>query len=134
MTSTKPPSEQKAKINADGAERFVEQYRSNVKSDVIEITEDKLENILLKHLTKLMTRKGWMMPLSLFISVFLASLTATFTRKFGIEGHVWQATFILSVIVSGVWLVASIVKLAMCWKESSMDTLINTIKNVVAHK
>ena len=45
-----PSPERKATYSGSDDSRFVGEIRSNVKSDVIEITADKLENILLKHL------------------------------------------------------------------------------------
>jgi len=109
--------------------RFVNERRSNVKSDLIEITEDKLENILLKHLKKMGTRKGWLAPLGLFISVVLANVSATFTEKFGIGASTWEAVFVLAAIGSGVWLFASLIAMWLNWKESTTDFLICHIKD-----
>ena len=44
--------DQIASFDTGDESKFVDKHRSNVKSDLIEITEDKLENILLKHLKK----------------------------------------------------------------------------------
>lgn len=111
-------------------EKFVDKRRSNVKSDLIEITEDKLENILLKHLSKLEIRKGWVAPLGVFVSVLLATLSATFNDKFGIIAATWEAIFLLVVAVSAVWLVVSLVRMVANWKQSSIDFLICQIKRV----
>ena len=124
-----PHSEQPAKFSSTADSKFVDQIRSNVKSDLIEITADKLENILLKHLSKVGVRKSWLTPLSLFLTVILASLTATFSKKFGIDGPVWQALFILGGIASGVWLLCTIIRIYVCWKTCSLEHLISIIKN-----
>ena len=109
--------------------RFIDQRRSNVKSDLIEITEDKLENILLKHLRRMGTRKGWIAPLGLFISVVLANVSASFNDKFGIPSSTWEAVFLLAAIASGIWLVVSIILMMIKWRVSSLDYLISCIKN-----
>ncbi len=109
--------------------RFIDKHRSNVKSDLIEITEDKLENILLKHIRKIGTRKAWLAPLGLFISIILANISATFTEKFGIPSSIWEAIFFIGAIASGIWLIASFVLMIVNWKESSIDYLISRIKN-----
>ena len=109
--------------------KFIDQLRSNVKSDLIEITEDKLENILLKHLHKMAIRKEWITPFSLFLTVLLANLTATFAKKFGIDADVWHAFFLLFAFASFIWLVWSLVRLIARWKGASIDNLIAIIKD-----
>lgn len=119
----------KAEFKTDEESKFIDKRRTNVKSDLIEITEDKLENILLKHLQRLGLRKSWITPLSLLVTIILANLSATFGDKFGIKGSVWEAFFLLIAIVSGIWLVVSIIRIIISWKESSLTNLITIIKN-----
>jgi len=120
---------QTASFDTGNENRFVDKHRSNVKSDLIEITEDKLENILLKHLKKMGTRNAWLAPLGLFVSVVLANVSATFNEKFGIPASTWEAVFILAAIASGVWFTVNLVLMIVNWKESSTDYLISCIKN-----
>jgi len=122
-------NEQVASFDTGDESRFIAERRSNVKSDLMEITEDKLENILLKHLKKMGVRKGWIAPLGLFISVILANISATFDQKFGVPASTWEAVFILAAIGSGIWLVASLLAMWLNWKESKIDFLICQIKN-----
>jgi len=122
-------SKQHVKLSSPTDSKFINQLISNVKSDLIEITADKLENILLKHLSKVGVRKSWLTPLVLFLTVLLASLTATFSKKFGIDGPVWQAIFILGAIASLVWLLFAIFRICTCWKTCSLEYLISIIKN-----
>ncbi|WP_342804461.1 hypothetical protein [Alteromonas sp. M12] len=122
-------NDQVASFSTGDESRFVNERRSNVKSDLIEITEDKLENILIKHIKRMGTRKGWLAPLGLFISVVLANVSATFSAKFGIPASTWEAIFVLSAIGSGVWLLVSLIAMWLNWKESSTDFLICKIKD-----
>lgn len=116
--------------NFDTAEdsRFVAHRYSNVKSDLIEITEDKLENILLKHLSSLAIRKSWITPLTLFLAVLLANLTATFSNKFGIDAPVWQAFFLLLAITSFLWFVLACLRAISRWRDGSLSSLFAIIK------
>jgi len=124
----------KAEFITEEESKFIDKRRTNVKSDLIEITEDKLENILLKHLQRLGVRKSWVTPLSLLVTIILANLSATFGDKFGIEGSVWEAFFLLVAIFSAIWLVVSIIRIIVGWKESSLSNLIAIIKNATDEK
>ncbi|MGP5546973.1 hypothetical protein [Psychrobacter alimentarius] len=121
--------EEVASFDTSHESRFINERRSNIKSDLIEITEDKLENILLKHIKKVGTRKGWLAPLGIFISVILANISASFSTKFGISANTWEATFILANLGSGLWLLTSLVAMWLNWKESSTEFLICKIKD-----
>lgn len=72
-------------------DKFVNEVHTNTKSDLIEITEDKLEIILLKHLNKLNKVKGWLTPLSLFVTILIVLLTATFKLFAGLSKEVWKS-------------------------------------------
>lgn len=118
-----------AKFSTDEENKFVRNKRTNVKSDLIEITEDKLENILLKHINKLGIRRAWLTPLTLFATILLANATAAFGAKFGVDGAVWESLFLLLNIVTGIWFVVAIIRLVLNWEEASLDNLISIIKN-----
>lgn len=117
------------KTNADGDEKFVGARFTNVKSDLIEITHDKLENILTKHYEKRNLRIAWFNPASLGIGVALTLATADFKpNTFGLDAATWKAIFVLLFISSSIWLLASLIKLGFYWKESKIETLIDMLK------
>lgn len=109
--------------------KFVDQVRTNTKSDLIEITEDKLENILLKHLNKLNKVKAWLTPLSLFITILIVLLSAEFKLFLGIEKEVWKALFLILVVLTLVWTIISGYEAVKCSKSATILFLINEIKN-----
>lgn len=117
-----------AQFDSEG-ERFIDQRRSNVKTDLIEITGDKLEVILLKHESNLGKRTAWITPLSLFVSVLLTLLTATFNDMFGLLASEWKALFVISGALSIAWLGISLIRLYTCWRDCSIGNLIAIIKN-----
>ncbi|MBL4634767.1 MAG: hypothetical protein JKY56_12915 [Kofleriaceae bacterium] len=109
--------------------RFIGVHRSNLKSDLIEITEDKLENILMKHESKLGLKKAWIAPLGLLLTIVATLISAEFKDALGVPKATWSAFFILAALLSAVWLVASVVRLVMGRKECSIDALIAQVKN-----
>ena len=109
--------------------KYISHVRSNVKSDLIEITEDKLENIFLKHIDNVGVRTRWITPLSLLATILLTELTTTFADKFGIKAAVWEALFLLAGVVSSIWLLVSLVTLCTRWRSSSLGAVIKIIKN-----
>lgn len=113
----------------DSNNKYVNEFKSNVKSNVIEITEDKLENILLKYLNMLNIRQSWITPLSLFITIILVIITATFNTKLGIDKSVWEAIFYLGAFGTFVWTVISGIKAFSASKEVTISSLLDRIKD-----
>lgn len=110
--------------------KFVSARFTNVKSDLIEITHDKLENILTKHYEKRFLRSAWFNPASLGVGVALTLATAEFkTNAFGIEAATWKAIFVLLFVGSVGWLIYNLVRLAIYWKESKIESLIDMLKD-----
>lgn len=112
-------------------DKFVNEVHTNTKSNLIEITEDKLENILLKHLNKLNKVKGWLTPLSLFVTILIVLLTATFNSFAGLTKDVWNAIFVISLVITLVWAIVASIEAIKCSKSSTIGFLIKEIKNHV---
>ncbi|MBN1757120.1 MAG: hypothetical protein JW863_02315 [Chitinispirillaceae bacterium] len=129
MSDSISPQKNVASFSTKDKNPFVDQYRSNVKSDLIEITEDKIENILIKHLHKMGVRIAWIAPLSLFVSLLIVNTTATFSDSLGLEMAEWQAIFKIGCGAALVWLVVAVVRMLVYWKDSRITTLVARIKN-----
>ena len=110
-------------------DKFIDQVRTNTKSDLIEITEDKLENILLKHLNKLNKVRGWLTPFSLTVTILIVLLTANFKLFLGITKEIWNAVFILGFFVTLIWTIVSVFSAIKCSKGATIEFLISEIKN-----
>lgn len=105
---------------------------SNVSTDAITITHDKLENILIKSYKKHIWRTAWINPLSLIITLGLSVATSDFKPSaLGIDASTWRSFFMLVFSGSSIWLVWSLIQLWRNWEASSIEALINRIKNVV---
>ncbi|NRF17533.1 hypothetical protein [Vibrio coralliilyticus] len=107
----------------------VVQIHRNVDQEVIQITEDKLENILIKYAKNLSLRDSWLGPLSIVLTVIITLSTATFSETFGIEPAVWKALFVIIGCVSFLWLLKTVYIIVRKRKESSTRFLISKIKN-----
>lgn len=112
-------------------DKFVNEVHTNTKSNLIEITEDKLENILLKHLNKLNKVKGWLTPFSLFVTILVILLTATFKEFASLEKEVWNAVFVITLIITLIWTIISGYQALKCRKNTTIKFLIKEIKNNV---
>lgn len=125
------PHQPVATYTTGGDEKYIDKRYANVKSDLVEITHDKLENVLLKFYRKHLLRTAWFNPLSLGIGVALTLSTAEFkTNALGLEAAVWKALFIVFLVGAVIWLAVTLVNLARHWNETSLEYLISRIKNL----
>lgn len=109
--------------------RFINQTISNTRSNLIEKTEDKLENVLLKHEKETSKAVSWITPLALLLTILIVFLTATFKDFLSINKDVWQAVFILGFVATIVWTIVSGFNAIKFRNERSVECLINKIKN-----
>jgi len=116
--------------NISSNSRFINKKCCNTKSDLIEITEDKLQNILTRLIDNLKKIHQWLTPLSLFTTLLLSILTTDFTKEFiGIEKDVWSAIFYICLAASFVWLIISVINSIRFYKRTRLNNIINEIKN-----
>lgn len=109
--------------------RFVSQVCSNTQTDLIEITEDKLENILIKFLADYRTSNAWLTPLGLFLSFLITILTAEFKDLLKIPKETWLAIFYLLMALSFAWTIFSCCVALYKYKKTKISHLITKIKN-----
>lgn len=111
-------------------DKFVSQKRTNTKSDLIEITEDKLENILIKNSKYVDLKSKWLTPFSLLFTLVLSLFTTEFKDFISISKYTWQALFIIGIISCSVWLFYVVARIYFYWDKSSIDYLLGQIKNI----
>ena len=121
---------QQAQYSSGKNSKFVNQTHENIKFNEIIISDDKLENILLKHLDGIESNKAWIAPLGLFISLLLTLTTAKFeSSTMGLDSSVWHAIFVLSTFGSLIWLGYTGFQAIKNYRKFSIDNLIKRIKN-----
>lgn len=133
MAVNNPSKEQKqveeatfSKSNDDTSKYIASSYE-NIKTDLIKITRDKLENILLKYLNDSIKRTSWVTPCSLFFTFLIALLTTTFNDNRFISADTMKAIFIILCGASLIWAIVEIVNAIRKGKKQSIENLIEKI-------
>ncbi len=111
-------------------EDFAGDLYTNVKSDIIQITHDKLENVLIKFYQNYPLRMAWFNPFSLAIALLLTLSTTDFkANALGLDAATWKSIFHLMLIASVIWLGYNLFRLFKSRKKISLVYLIAQIKN-----
>jgi hypothetical protein len=97
----------------------------NVSQNVVVTTEDKLKLNLQNHLSEVEGRKDWVAPLSVFIALVLALVTADFKDLY-LNKDTWKAIFIIASFSSFCWFCFC---LKRAFSKSSIESLIEKIKS-----
>ncbi len=127
-----PNTQQGGLIQTDEAESQklikVAKVFDNLDQNIIRITEDKTKLILIEHLKKVEDKKAWIVPLGIFIPLFLIPITTeSFKDAFSIPAAVWQAGCYIGIAASCIWLIISICK-AYKGKNTTIDYIISELK------
>lgn len=102
---------------------------TNISQGIIHITEDKLKVILFQHKNKNFQFYSWTTPFGIFTSCLFATITSNFENTWGIPSTTWQAIFIISTAVTGIWSLCAVINAIKNRKGREIDDLIETIKN-----
>ncbi len=112
----------------EGADDFVGGITKNLKSEVIHTNKDKLELVLIKYEKKLKNKHGWATPFGLFITLLITLLTADkFNSFLGVPPEMWKSVVFLSTLISGGWLLISLIKVCIHWRGASIHKAIEDI-------
>jgi len=103
---------------------------SNTETDMIEITDDKLRNILSTFIQDLKKVQLWLVALTLVLTILLAILTADFNKDFiGISRTTWSAIFYVSLAISIGWLIRTVIDSYKLSDQTKIDYLVSKIRN-----
>lgn len=113
-------------LRNNGNKIAVNETISNVSVNVIEITEDKLVNILNKHVSKIKKSNDWISATALFVSLVGILLTSTFNDVWIFTKDMLLAFFTLITILSLGYAIYTIMN---CYKNrSGVQNIIKEIK------
>ncbi len=73
--------------------KFVSGIVENVGSTQITITEDKLRNILLKHVPRLRNSRGWVGAFFTMVSLLTTMYACSFKDFMGLNADIWKGVF-----------------------------------------
>lgn len=89
------------------------------------VTDDRLRVRLLEFLKAHASRKDWIGPASVLISLVATLVTADFKDKW-LSKDSWTALFVFAAIAAGAWLVTTL--LAMRNNKLGLDDLVSNLK------
>jgi len=98
----------------------------NTKQTIIKTTQDKLENILMKHGQKMDTRFRWIEPFAFLCSIVLAQTTAQFHDRWGISKNAWEGFFFILTLLGICWLIYGVIRAFNSLTAAELATKIRT--------
>lgn len=106
----------------------VEVYE-NLDQEVIITTTDKVKLCLIEHRRALRAQWDWVTPLGILISLIPSLVAADFQNK-GFKAETWEAIFIVASIVSGIWLVCTVIQslVTLAKRTGRIDNIIQKLQ------
>lgn len=83
---------------------MVDKFYDNTQSNIIRITEDKLQVILYKNKEAIERKSNFLTPLTLLISLILTLFTSNFKDFLTISKNTWQGFYMFCVLALFIWL------------------------------
>jgi hypothetical protein len=88
-------------------------------------TEDKIRLCLISHRDRLEARRAWVAPAGILAALLATLFTTEFRDALLLKAEVWQAAFLIAIIASLVWLIASVNRAR---KGTTVDDLVAELK------
>lgn len=105
---------------------LVNQFYDNTQSNIIRINDDKLKVILYENKEIITRNSNYLTPLTLLISFILTFCTTDFKDFVNISSATWKGFYLFCGFASLIWMIIELKKIK---KVTSIDELINKIKN-----
>lgn len=121
--------EKKVYLSIKKDNKFIANINDNIKTDVIIISKDKLENILLKDFNDIWQRPDWKTPLSIFLTIIISVVSSDFKDCF-LSKEVFQFIFYFVIISSGILTLNNYIRTKIKSRKNSIQELINKIANI----
>jgi hypothetical protein len=83
----------------------------NTAQDVLLITTSNAEVILARAWRRVRGKSDWVAPLGVFVTILLALLTTSFTKKANISADAWKAIFAVGAGLNAIWLIYVLIQL-----------------------
>ena len=105
----------------------ISNFYTNTHQEVIEITADRLELTLNRHIGRITDRNSWQVPFALLVTMAILFATAEFKSFAWASSEQLQTAFFLLAIGFFVWFLVTVVKF---FRGSTVTKLMCEIKNV----
>jgi len=102
--------------------------RINLEQEIIVTTTDKIRLVLRDTKDIILSKRGWLTPLSLLLSLITTLCTVDFKETLYLSKDTLQAIFVFFSIASFIWLIKTIYKLINYWGRNDLDKIIEQIK------
>ena len=102
--------------------------RINLEQEIIVTTTDKIRLVLRDTKDIILSKRGWLAPLSLLLSLVTTLCTVDFKETMYLPKDTLQAIFVFFSIASFIWLIRTIYKLINYWGRDDLDKIIEQIK------
>jgi hypothetical protein len=99
----------------------------NVKQELVVTTVDKLTLCLIEHEKTLQSRKEWMAPAGLLVSLVTTLVAADFHAALGIPTDSWRAIYIMGTVVSALATVLLGVRAIRSLRRGGLEQLVDRI-------
>lgn len=122
----------KSQIYKDGLHSVIfenSEVKSNLGEIIIVTTEDKIKLCLVEFLGKVASKREWLSPLGIFLTIILTFITADF-KDWLVSKDTWRAIFIIAAVINFLWLIKTLKNIFISCtvedimykiKESSLD-------------
>lgn len=120
----KPPLQSTINIAPLESLTSVSELSINVSQKVIITTEDKLRLSLAEHLKNIEKKKGWIMPMCMFIAMAGTLINSNFKDRL-LSASSWATVYIIAAVVFFIWLVYSIIQAR---RSESIEDIISALK------
>lgn len=108
--------------------KFVTDTVENVGSTQITITEDKLRNILSRHVPMIRKSRDWIGAFFTTAGLTASIYACSFTEKLGLPADMWKGMFLVLIVISAILLLYCC--LNALHNNSNEEKIIKDIKNV----
>ena len=108
--------------------QYVSKAHTNLSTEVITVTVDKIQLCLAKHIDAAKARDAWQAPVAMLATIILAFTTASF-KDFGLSKATWEAVFVIGGMLSSYWTVVAFKRAyGAPDKETAIERIVNDLK------
>jgi hypothetical protein len=100
----------------------------NLDQEVVVTTVDKVRICLMANRDHMATKREWVTPLSLFITLTTTLVAAEF-KNFLLDKALWQAIYLVCAVISAIWCVSSASRSWRHRNRGSIEAIVDELKS-----
>lgn len=103
----------------------VSRVHQNVTQELVVVTEDKIRICLSNYKDRIGSKRAWIAPLGILLTIIIAFPTTDFKEQFEIPASTWQAFFMFVGLASFIWLLTTT---KAAFQSAKLDDVISDLK------